>query len=163
MIDRAVTSAEELLTLLTPKTGSDSQLGKQIKGNFLTTISFMPQGISFAPDTSAVLEELNGTVESIVSIAQQVCVLGGSRGVISPTCYQSNTMDLCSRSKINKGVVLRLALLASVSLSSDPLSASCRPPVSSSCGRLPRILMGSPRDSTHRPSSETTSTSKTFA
>lgn len=74
IIDRAVTSAEELLTLLTsPKQGgSESQQGKQSKGIFLTTISFLPQGISFAPDTSAVLEELNGTVESIISITQQV-------------------------------------------------------------------------------------------
>ena len=30
------------------------------------------QGMAFAPDTSAVLEELNGAVESIISIAQQV-------------------------------------------------------------------------------------------
>ena len=28
--------------------------------------------MAFAPDTSAVLEELNGAVESIISIAQQV-------------------------------------------------------------------------------------------
>ena len=73
MIDRAVTSAEELLTLLSaPKSGSDPQQGKQSKGIFLTTISFLPAGISFAPDTSAVLEELNGTIESVISIAQQV-------------------------------------------------------------------------------------------
>lgn len=38
---------------------------------FLTTISFMPESISFTPDTATVLEELNGTVESIISIAQQ--------------------------------------------------------------------------------------------
>ena len=52
--------------------GGDSSQGKQSKGIFLTTISFLPKGISFAPDTSAVLEELNGSVESIISIAQQV-------------------------------------------------------------------------------------------
>lgn len=65
---RAITSTEELLSLLTaPKLSAD----KQSKGMFLTTISFLPDGISFTPDAMAVLEELNGTVESVISIAQQ--------------------------------------------------------------------------------------------
>ncbi|KAG1661620.1 hypothetical protein FOA52_002850, partial [Chlamydomonas sp. UWO 241] len=68
VIDRAITSTHELLSLLTaPKLSAD----KASKGMFLTTISFLPDGISFMPDAESVQEELNGTVESIISIAQQ--------------------------------------------------------------------------------------------
>jgi hypothetical protein len=65
-----VSSAEDLLALLTAPKQNGSE--KQSKGIFLTTISFVPGSISFAPDMPAVLEELNGTIESIISIAQQV-------------------------------------------------------------------------------------------
>lgn len=71
-----MTSAEELLNLLTaPK---QDKADKQSKGMFLTTISFLPDSISFSPDTSTVAEELSGTVESIISIAQQVGECAGT-------------------------------------------------------------------------------------
>lgn len=71
VIIRAVTSTEDLLGLLTSAKQSGAEQQKQSKGTFLTTISFLPDGISFTPNSLSVLEELNGTVESIISIAQQ--------------------------------------------------------------------------------------------
>ena len=60
MILRSITTTEEVLTMLTaPKLSAD----KTSKGVFNTTISFVPEGLSFAPDHSAVLEEVNNMME----------------------------------------------------------------------------------------------------
>lgn len=51
IISRAVTTTEEVLSLLTaPKLSAD----KQSKGMFMTTIGFVPEGITFTPDDTAV-------------------------------------------------------------------------------------------------------------
>ncbi|KXZ55711.1 DHC8 protein [Gonium pectorale] len=68
VISRVLTTTEEVLGLLTaPKTSAD----KQSKGVFQTTIGFIPEGITFTPDDSAMLEELNNTIEGIIGLAQQ--------------------------------------------------------------------------------------------
>ncbi|GLC47993.1 hypothetical protein PLESTB_000047400 [Pleodorina starrii] len=68
VISRAITTTEEVLALLAaPKTSAD----KQSKGVFMTTIGFIPEGITFTPDDTAVMEELNNVIEGIIGLAQQ--------------------------------------------------------------------------------------------
>ncbi|KAG2501733.1 hypothetical protein HYH03_000233 [Edaphochlamys debaryana] len=68
VISRAVTTTDDLLTLLAaPKASAD----KQSKGVFMTTIGFIPEGITFTPDDGAVCEELTNIVEGIIGLAQQ--------------------------------------------------------------------------------------------
>ncbi len=70
MISRAVTTVEEVLDLLAaPKSSADKQVSN--KGVFTTIIGFVPESITFTPDDSAVLDELNNMMEGIIGLAQQ--------------------------------------------------------------------------------------------
>ncbi|KAG2451278.1 hypothetical protein HYH02_003884 [Chlamydomonas schloesseri] len=70
VISRAVTTVEEVLDLLAaPKSSADKQVSN--KGVFTTIIGFVPESITFTPDDSAVLEEVNNMMEGIIGLAQQ--------------------------------------------------------------------------------------------